>query len=85
MHALALFTIKFHHISVTLLFRLVQLLLADALNLSVPTISFIKVVPPSVSALLVKVLCIVTPKAPLSAFLQAENFQSQQYPLPSIG
>lgn len=36
--------------------------------------------------LLVKVLSsIIAPKAPLSAFLQAENAQSQQYLLQPIG
>lgn len=83
MHALALCTIEFHPISVTPFFRLIQLLVADALNLSVSSASFINVLSLSVPGLLV--LSSIAPKAPLSAFLQGKNFQSQQYLLQSDG
>lgn len=85
MHALALCTIESHPISITPGFRLIQLLLADALNLSISSASFINVLSFSMPGLLVKVLSSIAPEAPLSAFLQAENAQSQQYLLQPVG
>lgn len=79
MHALALCAIEFHPVSIRPVFRLIQLLLADALNLSVSLASFINVLSLSMPGLLVKVLSRITPKSLLSAFLQADSFQSQQY------
>lgn len=61
----------------------IQLLLADALNISVSPPSFINVLSLSMPGLLVKVLSSIAPRAPLSAFLQADSFQTQQYILQS--
>lgn len=88
MHVLALCTIEFHPFSITPVFRLIQLLLADALNLLyhlVSPASFINVLPLSMPGLLVKILISIAPKAPPSIFLQAEIFQSQQYLFQAIG
>lgn len=61
----------------------IQLLLADALNISVSPPSFINLLSLSMPGLLVKVLSSIAPRTPLSAFLPADRFQTQQYILQS--